>query len=64
MCCTTHIEFAYYGSNIGRQDLCAHCAKTESTKDDELMKKFKVVLPVCKECMDKKLFVPKRNPKK
>lgn len=62
--CSSHIEFAFYASNIGRVDLCAHCASPETNKDQELLKKFKVVLPVCGECIKRKKDIPKRNPKK
>ncbi|XP_076111455.1 uncharacterized protein LOC143079761 [Mytilus galloprovincialis] len=64
MSCTTHIEFAYYGSSVGRLDLCAQCVSPDTTKDPELLKKFKIVLPVCKACIDRKKEIPKRNPKK
>ncbi|CAG2249105.1 unnamed protein product [Mytilus edulis] len=36
--CSSHIEFAFYASNIGRVDLCAHCASPETNKDQELLK--------------------------
>lgn len=62
--CSSHIEFAFYASNIGRVDLCAYCASPETNKDQELLKKFKVVLPVCGECIQRKKDIPKRNPKK
>ncbi|XP_071143242.1 uncharacterized protein [Mytilus edulis] len=62
--CSSHIEFAFYASNIGRVDLCAHCASPETNKDQELLKKIKVVLPVCGECIQRKKDIPKRNPKK
>lgn len=62
--CSSHIEFAFYASNIGRVDLCAHCASPETNKDQEQLKKIKVVLPVCGECIQRKKYIPKRNPKK
>lgn len=62
--CSSHIEFAFYASNIGRVDLCAHYASPETNKDQEQLKKIKVVLPVCGECIQRKKYIPKRNPKK
>ena len=62
MNCSTSIEFAYYGSDIGRKDLWAHCGTSNSQKDSELMKKFKIVLPVCR--MSKRAYkkeIPKNN---
>ncbi|XP_076079853.1 uncharacterized protein LOC143049956 [Mytilus galloprovincialis] len=41
MSCTTHIEFAYYCSSVGKLDLCAQCVSPDTTKDPELLKKFK-----------------------
>ncbi|CAC5366714.1 unnamed protein product [Mytilus coruscus] len=64
MACTTHIEFSYYGSSVGRVDICAQCASPDTTKDPELLKKFKIVLPVCKACVHGNKEVPKTNPKK
>ncbi|VDI28053.1 Hypothetical predicted protein [Mytilus galloprovincialis] len=54
MSCTTHIEFAYYGSSVGRLYLCVQCPSPDTTTDPELLKKFKIVLPVCKACIDRK----------
>ncbi|XP_048753853.2 uncharacterized protein LOC125665239 [Ostrea edulis] len=62
LACTSHIEFAYYSSDVGRKDICAYCVATEIQKDKDLCKNFKVVLPVCDLCRSKKLEVPKRNP--
>ncbi|XP_048764718.1 uncharacterized protein LOC130046902 [Ostrea edulis] len=62
LACTSHIEFAYYSSDVGRKDMCAYCVATEIQKDKDLCKNFKVVLPVCDLCRSKKLEVPKRNP--
>lgn len=36
---------------VKHRDICAHC-----TKDAESCKKFKIVLPVCKQCIERKLF--------
>lgn len=37
MNCSSHIEFAYYGSDVGRKDISVHCASTNcSSKDPEL----------------------------
>lgn len=51
-----HIEFAYYGPGIGRKDICVHCAAANCTKDAESCKKFKIVLLVCKQCIERKIF--------
>lgn len=55
MNCSSHIEFAYYGSDVGRKDISVHCASTNcSSKDPELhvLKNYKFVLPVCQQCID------------
>ena len=49
--CNQPIEVAYYGSDVGRKDLCAYCASANAHKDAALTKKFKTVLPICEACI-------------
>lgn len=49
MSCQSPIEFPYYSSTVGRVDVCAHCT-LPSEKSQEMLKKYKVVLPVCAQC--------------
>ena len=53
ICCKSSMEFSYYSSNIGKQDLCSYCVNTGAEKDKELVKSYKVVLPICGECKKK-----------
>ena len=52
LACSLPVEVAYYSSNIGRLDICAHCGSEEAVVDLELKKKFKTVLPLCGVCDD------------
>ena len=52
--CAMHIEISYYGSDIGRKDLCSHCAMEGGIVDAELKKRFKTVLPICDQCVANK----------
>lgn len=63
--CTMHMEFAYYAEAAKgtRKDLC-YCASADVQKDQNLLKKFRMVLPVCVNCHKKGLEVPRRNPMK
>ena len=47
-----------------RGDLCANCGATETEKDRELLTKYKIVLPVCELCVQRRKDIPKRNPLK
>lgn len=60
--CNSHIEFPYYSANNTRKDMCCHCAAEGVQKDQELMKTFRVVLPVCVQCHAAGKETPKRNP--
>jgi hypothetical protein len=64
MTCEMHIEFAFYASTHGRQDMCAHCGSVGAVKDQELCRQYRVVLPVCRECLATNKVIPKRNPVK
>ncbi|XP_065943283.1 uncharacterized protein [Magallana gigas] len=63
MSCQSPIEFPYYSSTVGRVDVCAHCT-LPSEKSQEMLKKYKVVLPVCAQCLISGKEIPKRNPVK
>ena len=59
--CGMPIELQYYGSSLGRQDICSYCCTEETEVLPELKQKYKTVLPICKECIGKgKLPVVKR----
>ena len=49
--CATHVEIPYYGSSIGRLDICAHCGVPEALVNTDLKKRFKTVLPICDDCV-------------
>jgi hypothetical protein len=56
--CQSSIEWAYYASSIGKPDLCCYCAAEGIQQDNDLMKKYWVVLPLCQACLrDKKLIL-------
>ena len=62
--CQKSIEFPYFTSWLGRKDKCCHCAMDKAKRVKDLLKKFKVVLPICTdtECKEKGLPIMKRNP--
>jgi len=45
----------------GQQNICCHCGEA-GEKDKELLKKFKVVLPICAVCHRLGKETMKRNP--
>lgn len=47
--CTMPVEIPYYGSELGRRDICA---AEEAETDQELKKKYKTVLPICIACKE------------
>merc|ERR1712002_133313 len=51
--CAMPIEICYYGADIGRKDLCSHCASPEAVVCPELKNKFETVLLMCDECRKK-----------
>ena len=51
-----------YASGIRRPDIYAHCAAPDCQKDQELLERFRVVLPVCNLCIASKKDIPKRMP--
>ena len=62
LACNNHIEYAYYSSSIGRNDICCYCATERAERDKEALKTHKIVLPLCSGCKAKKKPVLKRNP--
>lgn len=64
--CRSHIEFPYYAdTNINtvnvNKNICCHCSEA-GEKDRDLLKKFKVVLPICCDCQDLGKEAMKRSP--
>ena len=51
--CVMPVEISYYGSDLGRKDLCAYFGIEEALTDTELKKQFMTVLPLCIECREK-----------
>lgn len=62
--CSSHIEFAFYASNIGRVDLCAHCASPETNKDQEQLKKIKSRITCLWRVYPKKEIYPQKKSQK
>lgn len=48
--CSDVIEVAYYRSAYGPLDLCCFCGEPEGVVDQDLLKRFKTVLPLCADC--------------
>ena len=46
--CEMQIEVPYYGSGVGRADICSHCGGNNAVVSQELKQRFKTVLPMCK----------------
>jgi hypothetical protein len=53
-----------YASGIGKPDLCCYCAAEgiQQQQDNDLKKKYWVVLPLCKACLRDQKPILKRNP--
>ncbi|XP_052092776.1 uncharacterized protein LOC127729151 [Mytilus californianus] len=62
MFCSTHNEFPFYSSSIGRTDICCHCTSPNAGKDENAFKTHRVVLSCCQTCLPK--GITKRMPKK
>ena len=61
--CQKSIEFPYHdASSLGQKDKFCHCATEKAARDKDLLKKFKIVLPICTEYEEKGLTVMKRSP--
>ena len=50
--CSMPVEVPYYGLELGRKDIRAHCMAEEAEIDQELKKKYKTVLPICIACKE------------
>ena len=50
--CAMQVEVSYYGSDVGRRDICSHCGIEGAIVDAELKKCFKTVLPMCDHCKE------------
>lgn len=53
--CLSPLEWAYYSSKIGENDLCCQCGTESGEVDVQLLAKFKSVLPMCVACNEKSL---------
>ena len=51
--CASQIEVPYYSSRVGMPETCVHCGQTGGSRPQDLVRQFKVVLPVCKDCLEK-----------
>jgi len=51
--CETPVELAFYRSSFARTDMCCLCASADADINEELKKRFKTVLPICRSCTDK-----------
>lgn len=55
--CGNAVETQYYsaisaGAQIGRPDICCFCANEGATRNPELVRKYKTVLPMCEKCVE------------
>ena len=48
--CILPVEIPYYGSDLGRKDLCGYCGIEETATDTGLKEQYQTVLPLCAEC--------------
>jgi hypothetical protein len=60
--CQSPIKWAYYASGIGKPILCCYCAAERIQHNNDLKKKYWVVLPLCQACLRDKKPILKRNP--
>ena len=59
------MEYAYYAENTPAKlpkDICCYCAGQKAEKDPDMLKKYRVVLPICTECKSAGKPIMKRNP--
>ena len=45
-------ESAFYGAHLGRKDPCGRCGQEGADPMTDLKKRFKTVLPLCKDCQN------------
>jgi hypothetical protein len=50
--CADAIKIQYYSAELGRKDICCYCCNDNVVRDENLLKKFKTVLQLCKTCVD------------
>lgn len=50
LCCSSPVEWAYYAATNTRKDICCYCAEENTERDKELLKEYRVVLPICAQC--------------
>ena len=63
--CAQPVELPFYGAELGRKDLCCHCAAPNAFTDPLLKEQYKTVLPICDGCVaDHKTAVVQRPFKK
>ncbi|XP_052057746.1 uncharacterized protein LOC127698366 [Mytilus californianus] len=60
--CNTHVEYPYYDSTLAQPDICAFCVAVGATRDQDAIKSYRIVLPVCRDCVIIGKLPPKRNP--
>ena len=50
--CSSPVETPYYGKNdlTNPKDICAHCGSEDTPVDMDLLKRYKTVLPICRDC--------------
>lgn len=51
--CSDHVEYSYYACPRKQPYVCCHCAAPNAMQNQQALKKFKVVLPVCQNCIGK-----------
>lgn len=52
--CESPIEFAYFSSNLSLPLVCFYCGCFNATRNKDLLKKFKSVMPLCEDCAQTK----------
>lgn len=60
--CNQPLEFAFYGAHLGRKDLCGRCGQEGADPMTDLKKRFKTVLPLCKDCQNAGLEAVTQRP--
>ena len=62
--CADFIEVPYYvAANIGRVDLCCVCGGEGGVKPEDLVQKYKTVLPICDGCKSQGIQTVAMRPK-
>ncbi|XP_053376613.1 uncharacterized protein LOC123531671 [Mercenaria mercenaria] len=66
LCCSSPVELPYYSAAsqvVGRKDICCYCTE-DGVKDEESLKTYRVLLPLCESCKNLGKKIIKRLPKK